>query len=163
QRVEQFDDVQVPRNTHLSGMANRMCRTLAAAVSTPELEQIKDVWNMGAFGLGQWRKMDFTPLHQAWMRRACKTWVLDEIPRRYGKNIPNGISDMILCLRYLLQSWSAPVRTAEQTWPRSAEATSRCSRSTWPTWHTPARSAPSAARRSAASPAGSCAKSATWA
>ncbi|MFF9914857.1 hypothetical protein [Streptomyces sp. NPDC013457] len=64
QRVEQFDDVQVPRNTHLSGMANRMRRALAAAVSSPELEQIKDVWNMGAFGLGQWRKMDFMPLHQ---------------------------------------------------------------------------------------------------
>ncbi|MFF1297996.1 MULTISPECIES: hypothetical protein [unclassified Streptomyces] len=92
QRVEQFDDVQVPRNTHLAGMANRMRRALAAAVSTPELEQIKDVWNMGAFGLGQWRKMDFTPLHQEWMRRACKTWVLDEIPRRYGKNIPNSLS-----------------------------------------------------------------------
>ncbi|RPK69802.1 site-specific tyrosine recombinase XerD [Streptomyces sp. ADI96-15] len=104
QRVEQFDDVQVPRNTHLAGMANRMRHMLAAAVSTPELEQIKDVWNMGAFGLGQWRRMDFTPLHQEWMRRACKTWVLDEIPRRYGKNIPNGLSDMILCLRYLSQS-----------------------------------------------------------
>ncbi|MET9517998.1 site-specific integrase [Streptomyces sp. NPDC002994] len=104
QCVEQFDDVQVPRDTHLAGMANRMRRTLAAAVSTPELEQIKDVWNMGAFGLGQWRKMDFTPLHQEWMRQACKTWVLDEIPRRYGKNIPNSLSDMILCLRYLSQS-----------------------------------------------------------
>lgn len=104
QRVEQFDDVQVRRNTHLAGMANAMRRTLAAAVSTPELEQIKDVWNMGAFGLGQWRRLDFTPLHQEWMRRACKTWVLDEIPRRYGKNIPNSLSEMILCLRFLSQS-----------------------------------------------------------
>ncbi|MEV6115926.1 hypothetical protein AB0L59_26330 [Streptomyces sp. NPDC052109] len=104
QRVEQFDGVQVRRNTHLAGTAIAMRRTLAAAISTPELEQIKDVWNMAAFGLGQWRRLDFTPLHQEWMRRACKTWVLDEIPRRYGKNIPNRLSEMILCLRFLSQS-----------------------------------------------------------
>ncbi|MEK8173990.1 hypothetical protein NKH77_48710 [Streptomyces sp. M19] len=78
----------MPRNTHLVGMANRMRHMLAAAVSTPELEQIKDVWNMGAFGLGQWRRMDFTPLHQEWMRRACKTWVLDEIPVATARTSP---------------------------------------------------------------------------
>ncbi|MBV1957248.1 MULTISPECIES: tyrosine-type recombinase/integrase [Streptomyces] len=104
QQVPQFDDVEITPNTHIAGMANGMRRVLAAAVSTPELEQIKDVWNMGVFGLGQWRKLDFTPLHQEWMRRACKTWVLDEIPRRYGKNIPNSLSEMILCVRFLSQS-----------------------------------------------------------
>ncbi|MGV9279810.1 hypothetical protein [Streptomyces sp. NPDC003730] len=77
---------------------------LAAAVCTPELEQIKEVWNMGVFGLGQWRWLDFTPLAQEWVRRACKTWVLDEIPRRCGKNIPNSLSEMILCVRFLSQS-----------------------------------------------------------
>ncbi|MDI9884752.1 hypothetical protein QMZ92_10185 [Streptomyces sp. HNM0645] len=91
-------------------MANTIRRVLATAVSTPELEQIKGVWNMGVFGLGQWRRMDFTPLHQEWMRRACKTWVLDEIPRRYGKNIPNSLSEMILCLRFL---WQSLVRSRE--------------------------------------------------
>lgn len=104
QQVPQFDDVEVTPNTHLAGMADAMRRLLATAVSTPELEQVKDVWNTGVFGLGQWRKLDFTPLHQEWMRRACKTWVLDEIPRRYGKNIPNSLSEMILCLRFLSQS-----------------------------------------------------------
>lgn len=104
QRVEQLDDVQVRPNTKLSGTASKMRKAIAAGVSTPELEQIKDVWNMGAFGLGQWRKLDFTPLIQEWMRRACKAWVLDEIPRRYGKNIPNSLSEMILCLRHLSQS-----------------------------------------------------------
>ncbi|MFP1627745.1 tyrosine-type recombinase/integrase [Streptomyces sp. 5K101] len=104
QRVEQFTDIQVRPNTKVSGTVNKMRQLIAAGVSTPELEQIKDVWNMGAFGLGQWRRLDFTQLLQEWMRRACKAWVLDEIPRRYGKNIPNSLSEMILCLRHLSQS-----------------------------------------------------------
>lgn len=101
QQVEQFDDIRVTPNTKLSGAVGKMRLLIETGCTTPELEQIKDVWNMGAFGLGQWRRLDFTQLHQEWMRRACKAWVLDEIPRRYGKNIPNSLSEMILCIAHL--------------------------------------------------------------
>ncbi|MFF9914856.1 hypothetical protein [Streptomyces sp. NPDC013457] len=97
------------------------------------------------------------------MRRACKTWVLDEIPRRYGKNIPNGLSDMVLCLRYLSQS----LVRSRQDGGADMAALGRSDIEMFTQYvahlaHT-GRSAPSAARRSAASPAGSFTKSATWA
>ena len=40
--------------------------------TTPEEERVKDVWDLGVFGLGEMRAMDFTQLHQRWLRESVK-------------------------------------------------------------------------------------------
>jgi hypothetical protein len=34
--------------------------------TTPEEERVKDVWDLGVFGLGEKRSIDFTHRHQRW-------------------------------------------------------------------------------------------------
>jgi hypothetical protein len=104
QQIDTLDDLAMRRNTKLIGIVRTMNDDVRRGLSTPELEQLKDVWDMEVFGLGKGRRMDFTGLHQEWLRRAVKTWVVEAIPRRYGTNIPNALMVMVTCLNRLSDS-----------------------------------------------------------
>jgi integrase len=47
--------------------------------STPEEERLKDVWDLGVFGIREHRKIDFTHIHQRWLREAAKGWTIERM------------------------------------------------------------------------------------
>ncbi|MFJ3637616.1 tyrosine-type recombinase/integrase [Streptomyces sp. NPDC090112] len=104
QQVSSLGQLVVERNTRLAGIWKIMTCDIRVGLATPELEQLRDVWDAEVFGLGRGRTMNFTGLHQEWLRRAAKAWVMDAIPRRYGRNIPNSLMSMVVCLERLSDS-----------------------------------------------------------
>ena len=80
-----------------------MVQSCQRALITPELEALKDVWDARVFGLGR-RTFGFTRVRQEWLRSAAKAWVLEEIPRHYGKDIPNALMSMVNALARLSDS-----------------------------------------------------------
>ena len=50
--------------------------------TTPEEERVKDVWDLGVFGLGEKRAMDFSQLHQRWLREAAKGYTIERLASR---------------------------------------------------------------------------------
>ena len=50
--------------------------------TTPEEERVKDVWDLGVFGLGEKRAMDFTGLHQRWLRESVKGYTIERLSSR---------------------------------------------------------------------------------
>ncbi|MFB7186968.1 hypothetical protein ACFCZT_17080 [Streptomyces sp. NPDC056230] len=104
QQVTSLNQLTVEANTRMAGVWKSMTADIRVGLATPELEQLKDVWDAEVFGLGKGRTMNFTGLSQEWLRRAAKAWVLDAIPRRYGRNIPNSLMSMVVCLERLSDS-----------------------------------------------------------
>ncbi len=47
--------------------------------STPEEERLKDVWDLGVFGIREHRRIDFTHIHQRWLREAAKGWTIERM------------------------------------------------------------------------------------
>jgi integrase len=47
--------------------------------STPEEERLKDVWDLGVFGIREHRTIDFTRIHQRWLREAAKGWTIERM------------------------------------------------------------------------------------
>lgn len=48
----------------------------------PEEERVKDVWDLGVFGLGEKRAMDFTQLHQRWLRESVTGYTIERLSSR---------------------------------------------------------------------------------
>jgi len=59
-------------------------RHVERAFLQPETEQVKDTWNLVAFGLTG--NLSFTRISQAWLRQTAKRWAADDLPKRRGKN-----------------------------------------------------------------------------
>ena len=59
-----------------------LARHAALALSDPETEKAKDVWELAVFGLAG--RLRFTTISQPWLRQAAKRWATDELPRRRG-------------------------------------------------------------------------------
>jgi hypothetical protein len=51
----------------------------ASALSTPEAETRKDVWDLAVFGLPG--RLVFTAIRQPWLRETAKRWAADDLPR----------------------------------------------------------------------------------
>lgn len=52
------------------------------ALSAPEQEHAKDVWDLRVLGLRG--GLDFTALSQPWLREAAKAWALEDLPHHRG-------------------------------------------------------------------------------
>jgi integrase len=50
--------------------------------STPEEERPKDVWDLGVFGIREHREMNFSHIHQRWLREAAKGYTLERLASR---------------------------------------------------------------------------------
>jgi hypothetical protein len=50
--------------------------------TTPEEERVKDVWDLGVFGLGEKHTMDFTQLRQRWLRESVKGYTIERLSSR---------------------------------------------------------------------------------
>ena len=57
-----------------------LARHAALALSDPETERGKDVWELAVFGLAG--RLTFTAISQPWLRETAKRWAADEFPRR---------------------------------------------------------------------------------
>ena len=80
-----LDLARVP-STSLRRYAGALLRSLLAelhrALSDPEREQAKDVWQLTVLGLPG--TLDFTGLAQQWLREAAKRWATEDLPLRRG-------------------------------------------------------------------------------
>lgn len=82
------------------GTLSDLQRSVGELVTTPEDEQVKDVWDMRVFGHGR-KRLDFTVIPQPWLREAAKHWVAEELPLRRGPNVVGVLRDHVNSLAAL--------------------------------------------------------------
>jgi integrase len=68
------------RDQGFTGMVNALISQASRAMSSPEIEVGKDVWDLAVFGHNG--TVDFTVISQRWLRQVAKRWAADDLPRR---------------------------------------------------------------------------------
>jgi integrase len=102
-----LDLAEVP-STSIRHYAGALLRSLLAelhrALSDPQRERAKDVWQLAVLGLPG--KLDFTGLAQPWLREAAKHWATEDLPLRRGqraamtaRDTVNALAALSECLR----------------------------------------------------------------
>jgi integrase len=82
-----------------------LARHVALAVSDPETERLKDVWELAVFGLRG--RLSFTAISQPWLREAAKRWAADELPRHRGAGAGRVLRSLVGSVARLSQSLRA--------------------------------------------------------
>jgi integrase len=82
--VADLDDSLI-KQTRLdaSVLGRHLVLAVQRATTTPDEERRKDVWDLAVLGLS--RRLDFTPISQAWLREAAKRWAEEELPQHRGR------------------------------------------------------------------------------
>jgi hypothetical protein len=75
---------------------------LSCALSSPEQERRKDVWNLRVFG--HRGELPFTGIKQRWLREAAKRWAAEDLPRRRGRHVNGTLRSRIASLARLSDS-----------------------------------------------------------
>lgn len=108
-RRAQADSVHAVTEQAPPRMGREKRRVLAAlvwhaglAVSDPETERVKDVWELAVFGLCG--RLTFTVISQPWLREAAKRWAADELPRHRGNSAGHVMRSLIGSVARLSQS-----------------------------------------------------------
>jgi hypothetical protein len=106
-RHAQADSVHATAPPPGAGREKRTMRTVLArhaalALSDPETEKAKDVWELAVFGLAG--RLNFTAISQSWLREAAKRWALDELPRRRGNGAASVLRSLLAGVVRLSQS-----------------------------------------------------------
>ena len=84
QQVLTIDDADVGQFTYEVAKLHRKFVTSARRLrTTPEIEAVKDVWDLAVFGYPGTLK--FGSILQPWLRAAAKVEVYNDLPRRRGK------------------------------------------------------------------------------
>jgi integrase len=65
-------------------LARSMAKELYCALSDTEQERHRDRWNLAVFGIPG--TLDFTPIHQRWLRETVKTWAAEDLHLRRGSD-----------------------------------------------------------------------------
>ena len=87
---------------HYAGAVLRsLLAELACALSDPEREQAKDVWQLAVLGLPG--TLDFTGIAPRWLREAAKRWAAEDLPLRRGQRAASTARDTINALAALSQ------------------------------------------------------------
>lgn len=109
QRVASLADYTIgdDRDLEFTGLANCLIGHARRALSTPETEVVKDVWELTVFGHSG--TVSFTGISQHWLREAAKRWAADDLPKRRvraGRRTSAGLSvrHHIGCLARLSES-----------------------------------------------------------
>jgi len=74
-------------------------RSVTRALSSPEEERRKDVWDLATFG--HRGTVNFTALSQPWLRAAMMHWVDEELPRRRGHGVASTMQAHVNAMREL--------------------------------------------------------------
>jgi len=86
----------------LAALVRAMTMAVRRSLSSPELEQRRDRWDLGLFG-GRGR-IDFTVIAQPWLREAAKHWVLEDLPLHRGRQATATAKHTVRAIGHL--SWS---------------------------------------------------------
>lgn len=81
---------------------NALARHGRLALTDPESERAKDVWELVVFGLAG--RLTFTAISQPWLREAAKRWAADELPRRRGNGASRVMRSLVGSMAQLSQS-----------------------------------------------------------
>jgi len=101
-------DLAAVPSTSIRRYAGALLRSLLAelhcALSDPDRERAKDVWQLAVLGLPG--TLDFTGLTQRWLREAAKRWAAEDLPLRRGqkaaataRDTTNALAALSQCLR----------------------------------------------------------------
>ncbi|MFI5065501.1 MAG: tyrosine-type recombinase/integrase [Streptosporangiales bacterium] len=60
-----------------------LARHVRLAVTGPDSEQARDLWDLGVFG--HRGRIDFTGITQPWLRECAKRWAAQDLPRHRGR------------------------------------------------------------------------------
>jgi integrase len=84
---------------HAGALLRSLIAELHRALSDPQREQAKDVWQLAVLGLPG--RLDFTSISQRWLREAAKRWAAEDLPLRRGDRAANTARDTINALAML--------------------------------------------------------------
>jgi len=95
------------RGGTFAAMVNALTCHALRAMSSPETEVLKDVWDLAVFG--HCGGLDFTAITQRWLRQIAQRWAADDLPRRRirpGRRTSGGlhVRHHIGCVARLSQS-----------------------------------------------------------
>jgi integrase len=99
--ITNFDTALVPR--HVRPLVQQFQEAVSESSAAPDDEHDKDIWNMRVFGHGR-KRLDFTVIHQHWLRNATKDWVHEELPVRRGPNVVAVLRDHVNSIAALGES-----------------------------------------------------------
>jgi len=98
-------DLAAVPSTSIRHDAGALLRALLAelhcALSDPERERAKDVWQLAVLGLPG--TLDFTGIAQRWLRETAKRWAAEDLPLRRGQQAASTARDTINALAALSQ------------------------------------------------------------
>lgn len=77
--LSDYGDRGADRAGTFAAMVNALTCQGSRAMSSPETETAKDVWDLALFG--HQGGLDFTAISQRWLRQTVKRWAADELPR----------------------------------------------------------------------------------
>jgi integrase len=106
-QVSDYRDAAGHRDAGFVSMVNALTSQGPRAMSCPETEVGKDVWDLAVFGHSG--TLDFTAITQRWLRQIATRWAADDLPRRRirpGRRTSGGlhVRHHIGCLARLSQS-----------------------------------------------------------
>ncbi len=76
-----------------SVLGRHLMTAVQRATTTPDEERRKDVWDLAVLGLS--RRLDFTPVSQAWLRETTKRWAEEELPQHRGRQAAKTSMDTV--------------------------------------------------------------------
>jgi hypothetical protein len=76
-----------------SALGRHLMTAVQRATTTPDEERREDVWGLAVLGLS--RRLDFTPITQAWLREAAKRWAGEELPQHRGRQAAKTSMDTV--------------------------------------------------------------------
>jgi len=89
-----LDDSRIKQTRHDASVLGRhLVLAVQRATTTPDEERRKDVWDLAVLGLS--RRLDFTPISQAWLRETAKRWAEEELPQRRGRQAAKTSRDTV--------------------------------------------------------------------
>ncbi|MEV0651320.1 tyrosine-type recombinase/integrase [Phytomonospora sp. NPDC050363] len=101
--VEELLEAPIHRSRHdVTAILRGFVRDLRRARSNPETERGKDVWDLAVMGMKGF--LDFTVIHQPWLRHAAKEWASEDLPRHRGRQASATTRTTLVTLARLSQS-----------------------------------------------------------
>ncbi|WP_430786917.1 tyrosine-type recombinase/integrase [Actinoplanes sp. G11-F43] len=102
-RVNSLADLGDNWSCHtLRGIWRSIVGHVELALATPETERTKDVWNAAVFG--GTGLIDFTGIHQPWLREATKRVIFEDFPRRRGHRSAHVLRRRVIDVVHLSES-----------------------------------------------------------
>jgi len=76
-------DLSRVRGENVRALVRGLARYVRLAVTGPDSEQARDLWDLGVFG--HRGRLDFTGITQPWLRECAKRWAVQDLPRHRGR------------------------------------------------------------------------------